>query len=53
MEGKKEEYIEAVTSGLNQLINNHPDKIVSAAQLSMVPAAEIIESKQILTLETI
>ncbi|WP_176586560.1 hypothetical protein [Priestia megaterium] len=45
MEGKKEEYIESVSSGLNQLVNNHPDKIVSAAQLSMVPSAEIIESK--------
>ncbi|MBA9043010.1 hypothetical protein HNP21_006188 [Bacillus aryabhattai] len=45
MEGKKEEYIESVSSGLNHLIHNHPDKIVSAAQLSMVPAAEIIESK--------
>ena len=45
MEGKKEEYIESVSNGLNRLIINHPDKIISAAQLSMVPSAENIESK--------
>jgi hypothetical protein len=45
MEGKKEEYIESVSNGLNRLISNHPDKIISAAQLSMVPSAENIESK--------
>ncbi|MET3690024.1 hypothetical protein ABIC37_005575 [Priestia megaterium] len=45
MEGKKEEYIESVSNGLNRLIINYPDKIISAAQLSMVPSAENVESK--------
>ncbi len=53
MEGKKEEYIESVSNGLNRLISNHPDKIISAAQLSMIPSAEKLNLKQILTLETI
>ncbi|SEB87747.1 hypothetical protein [Paenibacillus sp. GP183] len=40
MQGKKEEYIEVVTNGLNQIVRENPDKTVVAAQLSMVPAAQ-------------
>ncbi|MFD7520738.1 MULTISPECIES: hypothetical protein [Paenibacillus] len=40
MQGKKNDYIEAVSRGLFHAIEDHPRKTVFAAQLSMVPAAE-------------
>ncbi|MCZ8513221.1 hypothetical protein O9H85_12445 [Paenibacillus filicis] len=39
MQGKKEQYIALVTEGLLQIAAENPDKLVAAAQLSMVPAA--------------
>ncbi|MFC7391403.1 hypothetical protein [Scopulibacillus cellulosilyticus] len=43
MKGKKEEYIKQVSIKLGELIKENPNKAVSAAQLSMVPAAEKVE----------
>jgi hypothetical protein len=44
MQGKKEAYIEAVTDGLHQVMQNNPGKTVFAAQLSMGPAAERVNT---------
>ncbi|CAN7271787.1 hypothetical protein LJR153_001283 [Paenibacillus sp. LjRoot153] len=43
MQGKKSEYIQAVSLGLKQIIEENPTKRVVAAQLSMVPAAQAAE----------
>lgn len=43
MQGKKSEYIQAVTDGLIRVIEENPTKRVVAAQLSMVPAAQNAE----------
>jgi hypothetical protein len=43
MQGKKEAYIERVAAALCQLAAAHPEKRISAAQLSMVPAAAMAE----------
>lgn len=40
MQGKKSEYIQAVSLGLIQLLEENPTQRVVAAQLSMVPAAQ-------------
>ena len=45
MQGKKELYIQAVTEGLIQLVEENPTKRVVAAQLSMVPAAQQAEKQ--------
>lgn len=45
MQGKKSEYIQAVSKGLIQLIEENPKKKVVAAQLSMVPAAQLAEKQ--------
>ncbi|KRF08092.1 hypothetical protein ASG89_16815 [Paenibacillus sp. Soil766] len=45
MQGKKNEYIEAVTQGLIEVIEANPTKRVIAAQLSMVPAAQAAEKQ--------
>lgn len=45
MQGKKSEYIQAVTDGLILLIEENPTKRVVAAQLSMVPAAQAAEKQ--------
>ncbi|KRE57871.1 hypothetical protein [Paenibacillus sp. Soil750] len=45
MQGKKSEYIEAVTQGLIDVIEENPTKRVVAAQLSMVPAAQAAEKQ--------
>lgn len=45
MQGKKQEYIKRVSNVLTQLTIDHPDKIISAAQLSMAPAAEKAEKE--------
>lgn len=42
MQGKKSEYIESVSKGLRKIIEENPKKIVVAAQLSMVPAAQLL-----------
>ncbi|MRN52714.1 hypothetical protein [Paenibacillus monticola] len=44
MQGKKSEYIQSVSKGLISIIENNPKKSVVAAQLSMVPAAQLIEN---------
>lgn len=41
MRGDKEGYMEAVTTGLQQLAVQSPEKIIVAAQLSMAPAAAL------------
>lgn len=43
MQGKKEEYILAVSKGLQEIAMQNPHKWVIAAQLSMVPAAHEVE----------
>lgn len=43
MQGRKEEYNQEVSMFLEQLIND--DKIISVAQLSMVEAAQLVETK--------
>lgn len=45
MQGKKNEYIQAVSQGLIRLIEENPAKRVIAAQLSMVPAAQAAEKQ--------
>jgi hypothetical protein len=45
MQGKKEEYILAVSKGLQEIAMQNPHKRVFAAQLSMVPAAQIAEKE--------
>jgi hypothetical protein len=45
MQGKKIEYIQAVTDGLIRVIEENPTKRVVAAQLSMVPAAQAAEKQ--------
>lgn len=45
MQGKKSEYIQAVSLGLKQIIEENPTKHVVAAQLSMVPAAHAAEKQ--------
>jgi glutamate racemase len=45
MQGKRSEYIQAVTDGLIHLIEENPTKRVVAAQLSMVPAAQAAEKQ--------
>ncbi|WIV20055.1 hypothetical protein QPK24_04885 [Paenibacillus polygoni] len=45
MHGKKNEYIESVSNGLINIIEENPKKSVVAAQLSMVPAAQLTEKK--------
>ncbi|MNY68022.1 hypothetical protein D3C86_2057150 [compost metagenome] len=45
MQGKKSDYIEAVTQGLIDVIEENPTKRVVAAQLSMVPAAQTAEKQ--------
>lgn len=45
MQGKKEAYIAAVSMGLSQIAADNPDKLVIAAQLSMVPAARQVEQE--------
>lgn len=40
MQNRKEEYTERVASKLKQIIDEHPDKRICTAQLSMVSAAE-------------
>ncbi|MDR6551662.1 hypothetical protein [Paenibacillus qinlingensis] len=45
MQGKKTAYIQAVSQGLTQLIEENPGKRVVAAQLSMVPAARAAEKQ--------
>jgi glutamate racemase len=43
MQGKKSEYIQSVSKGLISIIEKNPKKSVVAAQLSMVPAAQLTE----------
>jgi hypothetical protein len=43
MQGRKQEYIAAVTGGLSRIAAEHSDHHIVAAQLSMVPAAEQVE----------
>jgi hypothetical protein len=43
MQGKKSEYIDAVSKGLLDVLEKHADKSVVAAQLSMVSAAKATE----------
>ncbi|MFM1650515.1 hypothetical protein ACI7RC_00275 [Brevibacillus sp. B_LB10_24] len=45
MRGRQKEYTEKVAAELERLTAIHPDKAISAAQLSMAPAAEIVEAK--------
>lgn len=45
IQGKKSEYIESVSKGLRKMIEENPKKIVVAAQLSMVPAAQLLEKQ--------
>lgn len=45
MAGRKEEYIALVSSGLRQIAVDNPDKLVIVAQLSMVPAAQEVQSE--------
>lgn len=40
MQGKKEQYVEQVASGMIGIARELPDKTIVAAQLSMVPAAQ-------------
>ncbi|ASA19493.1 hypothetical protein [Paenibacillus donghaensis] len=44
MQGHKEEYNQAVSSGLLRLAGEHPGKQLVAAQLSMVPAAREVSA---------
>ncbi|MBM7564847.1 hypothetical protein [Paenibacillus sacheonensis] len=39
MQGRKEEYVQAVTEGLQRIAMEQPEACIVAAQLSMVPAA--------------
>jgi hypothetical protein len=50
MQGKKSEYIQSVSIGLINIIEENPKKIVVAAQLSMVPAAQLIEIQRTITI---
>jgi hypothetical protein len=50
MQGKKSEYIQSVSMGLINIIEENPMKIVVAAQLSMVPAAQLIEKQRTITI---
>jgi aspartate/glutamate racemase len=45
MQGKKTEYIQAVSEGLLNIALKNPEKSVAIAQLSMVPAAQLIEKQ--------
>jgi hypothetical protein len=45
MQGKKSEYIQAVSQGLIHMIEENPTKRVVAAQLSMVPASQAAEKQ--------
>jgi hypothetical protein len=46
MQGKKSEYIQTVSKGLINIIEENPKKCVVAAQLSMVPAAQLTEKQR-------
>lgn len=46
MQGKKSEYIQSVSKGLINIIEENPKKSVVAAQLSMLPAAQLTEKKR-------
>ncbi|MCY9656486.1 hypothetical protein P5G65_15500 [Paenibacillus chondroitinus] len=50
MQGKKSEYIQSVSMGLINIIEENPMKNVVAAQLSMVPAAQLIEKQRTITI---
>jgi len=45
MQGKKTEYIQAVSEGLLKIVQQNPEKSVAVAQLSMVPAAQLVEAQ--------
>lgn len=45
MQGKKNEYIKSVSDGLIAIIEQNPNKMIVAAQLSMVPAAQLAEQQ--------
>jgi hypothetical protein len=46
MQGKKSEYIQSVSKGLINIIEENPKKSVVAAQLSMVPAAQLTKKQR-------
>jgi hypothetical protein len=50
MQGKKSEYIQSVSKGLINIIEKNPKKTVVAAQLSMVPAAQLTETLKNITI---
>jgi len=43
MQGKQEDYLAVVSSGLLQIAKENQGKLIIAAQLSMVPAAEMVQ----------
>lgn len=45
MQGKKSEYINSVSKGLFNVIEKNPNRNVVAAQLSMAPAAQLIQKQ--------
>ncbi|MEW9699499.1 hypothetical protein [Paenibacillus sp. SI8] len=45
MQGKKEEYLRALTAYMHHLLSSQPDKEIAVAQLSMAEAARCIEEE--------
>ncbi len=46
MQGRSSEYIQAVSEGLMKIMDKYPEKNVVAAQLSMAPAAHLVEKQR-------